>query len=141
MSSLNRTTLVFPPRTHFKYSNAGIAVVGYALERASGVPFADFVKRSVLQPLGMNDSAFAPEPRLLSHLAEGKMWSYDGLEFPAPTFQLGESPAASMYTSVEDLSRFMIMATEEGQLGGRQILTPASLHEMFTPQYGARARR
>lgn len=36
VASLNGTTLVYPPESRAKYSNAGIATVGYALERATG---------------------------------------------------------------------------------------------------------
>src|SRR5262249_23658502 len=36
VASLNDTTLVYPPGSHAKYSNAGIAVVGEALARRSG---------------------------------------------------------------------------------------------------------
>jgi CubicO group peptidase (beta-lactamase class C family)/D-alanyl-D-alanine dipeptidase len=136
VESLNQTTLVFAPQTHFKYSNAGVAVVGYVLERVAGEPFEDAVMHSVLEPLGMNDSAFSPQKHFEAHLAEGRMWSYDGLDFPAPTFQLGEGPAASMYTSVDDLSRFLTMVTQNGSLDGKQIISQESLHEMLTPQFG-----
>jgi CubicO group peptidase (beta-lactamase class C family) len=50
VESLNSTELVYPPDTHTKYSNAAIAVVGYALERLSGTPFPLAVKSAVLEP-------------------------------------------------------------------------------------------
>ena len=34
------------------------------------------------------------------------MWTYHGREFPAPTFELGEAPAACMYSTATDLARF-----------------------------------
>ncbi len=136
VKSLNQTTLLFAPQTHFKYSNAGVAVVGYALECVAREPFEEAVRRTVLQPLGMTDSAFSPRSHLKAHLAEGRMWTYDGLDFPAPTFQLGEGPAASMYTSVDDLSRFLTMVTQNGSFDGKQILSPQSLQQMLTPQFG-----
>ena len=136
VTSLNDTALVFTPGTHTKYSNAGIAAVGYALQTIAGEPFAAYLKKTILQPLGMNESAFTLEPQFASHLAEGRMWSYDGLNFPAPTFPLGESPAGAMYTSVSDLGRFLCMIFGSGSSGATRILQPASLHAMQSPQFG-----
>src|SRR5215469_6632442 len=63
--SMNSTQLVYAPGTHLKYSNAGIAVVGYTLEELNHKPFAEYLSQAVLRPLGMTESAFAPEPLLL----------------------------------------------------------------------------
>jgi len=85
--SLNDTELVFPPNVHTKYSNAAIAVVGYLLEARSREPFAKYLKASVLDRMGLTHSSFEPDPRIIANLAKAKMWTYDGLEFEAPTFQ------------------------------------------------------
>src|SRR5436190_3480034 len=89
VESLNQTELVYAPGAHVKYSNAAIAAVGYVLEAKSGQPFARYLKRAVLVPLGMQHSSFEPEPALIRNLAKAEMWSYDGRVFDAPTFQLG----------------------------------------------------
>src|SRR6266581_3350972 len=62
--SMNSTELVYEPGTHLKYSNAGIAVVGYTLEEMNHQLFPEYLKQAVLRPLGMNASAFAPEQEL-----------------------------------------------------------------------------
>src|SRR5258708_9139639 len=56
VASLNATEFVYAPETHTKYSNAGIAVVGYVLERLRKQPFAKYVTRAVLDPPGLRDS-------------------------------------------------------------------------------------
>ena len=71
VASLNDTELVYPPGTHTKYSNAGIAVVGYVLERRSGEPFAKYLQHAVLDPMAMTSSAFAPDPALRAPAREG----------------------------------------------------------------------
>src|SRR4030095_10321360 len=62
VASLNGTTLVYKPGSHAKYSNAGIAVLGYVLERPQGNCFYPYLKRGVLEPMGMSTSAFEPLP-------------------------------------------------------------------------------
>jgi CubicO group peptidase (beta-lactamase class C family)/D-alanyl-D-alanine dipeptidase len=133
--SLNDTTLVYPPETHTKYSNAGVATVGYVLEKHSGQPFATYLRHAVLEPMGLRSSAFQPEPQLMAHLAKAYMWSYDGLQFQAPTFELGMAPAGCMYSTVLDLSRFLSVLFNHGQGPSGRVLQAATLEKMWTPQF------
>lgn len=133
--SLDETTLVYPPETHTKYSNAGVAVVGYVLEKHSGQPFAKYLKGAVLDPMGLQDSAFEPEPRLVARLARAYMWSYDGKLFPAPTFQLGMAPAGCMYSTVLDLGKFLSVLFNGGRGVNGPVVEKETLEKMWTPQF------
>ncbi|HEX5482505.1 MAG TPA: serine hydrolase [Terriglobia bacterium] len=133
--SLNETELVYPPGEHTKYSNAGVTVAGYVLQTIERKPFAEYLKDAVLRPLGMNDSAFQPEPRTASRLAKAYMWTYDGRVFEAPSFQLGTQPAGSLYTTVLDLARFESALFAGGRGVGGHILRPQTLENMWVPQF------
>jgi len=133
--SMNSTELVYRPGTHIKYSNAGIAVVGYTLQQLSHEPFPEYLKRAVLTPLGMRESAFTPDPELLKNLAKAYMWSYDGLTFSAPTFELGLAPAGCMYSTVTDLAQFLTVLFHGGHGPNGQVLKPETLQQMWTPQF------
>lgn len=137
VDSLNDTTLVYAPGTETKYSNAAVAAVGYVLQTVSGEPYATYLKRAVLAPLGMSHSSFEPEPSLLMHLADAQMWSYDGLTFAAPKFQLGEGPAGCMYSTVGDLGRFLSALFANGRSGATQVIAPQALAEMWKPQFAS----
>ncbi|MCA1602861.1 MAG: serine hydrolase, partial [Acidobacteria bacterium] len=135
IASLNDTELVYAPESRTKYSNAAIATVGYVLERTQRQPFAKYLKRAVLDPLGLAHSSFEPTPESTKNLATAYMWTVDGRTFEAPTFQMGIAPSGSMYTTVGDLGRFMsaLFAGGRGQNGA--ILKAATLEQMWTPQY------
>jgi CubicO group peptidase (beta-lactamase class C family)/D-alanyl-D-alanine dipeptidase len=133
--SMNSTQLVYEPGTHSKYSNAGIAVVGYTLQELNHQSFSEYLKQTVLVPLGMSESSFAPEPDLIRDLAKAYMWSYDGTKFPAPTFQLGLAPAGCMYSTVTDLAQFLMVLFDGGRSAKSQILKPETLEQMWTPQF------
>ena len=165
VASLEGTPLVYPPETRTKYSNAGIAVVGYALEVTREEPFADYVRRAVLTPLGMTHSAFTPDPAVVDDLARAYMWGFDRPDFDAPGFELGMAPAGSMYSTVVDLGRFIRVMFRRGALeaggaatGGAgaaveaahaaesqvtsgapatddRLLAPETLEAMWTPQF------
>jgi CubicO group peptidase (beta-lactamase class C family) len=133
--SMNALPLVYPPETRVKYSNVGIATVGYVLERMNNERFPAYLKKAVLVPMGMESSAFEPEPKLMKNLAKAYIWTYDGRKFAAPKFQLGTAPAGSMYSTVNDLGMFMSALFADGRGRKGQVLKPESLKEMFTPQF------
>ena len=132
VASLNGPSLVHAPDGQTKYSNAGIAVVGRVLEAQSEVPFVELVARDVLAPLAMQNSAFAATPEIASKRPVGVMWTLEGREFPAPTFELGMSPAGSLYATLPDLGRFLsaLLAGGRGQNGS--ILRPETLEQMWS---------
>jgi CubicO group peptidase (beta-lactamase class C family)/D-alanyl-D-alanine dipeptidase len=133
--SLNRTELVYQPGTRTKYSNAGIAVVGRVVEKTQNQPFARYLHQRVLGPLGMARSGFEPTPDLKRDLAAAVMWTYDGREFPAPTFELGMAPAANLYSTVIDLGRFLSALFAGGRGPGGQVVQAGTLQQMWTPQF------
>ncbi len=138
VASLNRTTLVYGPGTTQKYSNAAIATVGYLLEQRSGVPFATYLQRAVLAPMGLTSAAFAPTPALLAHVPQAAMWTYHERTFPAPTFALGMAPAGSMYSTMPDLGRFLSVLFAGGMGTNGRVLKASTLDSMWVPQFTAK---
>ncbi len=137
VTSLNQTALVYAPETSTKYSNAGIATVGYVLEKTQKQPFADYLKRTLLEPLGMKQSDFKPTAEITKKLARARMWTVFGKTFDAPVFELGIAPAGSMYTTTGDLARFAsALFAANNNLPGA-ILKKATLEQMWTPQFAA----
>ncbi|HET6573492.1 MAG TPA: serine hydrolase [Fimbriiglobus sp.] len=131
VASVNGIELVYPPGKRTKYSNAAVGVVGYVLEKTRGEKFETYLKRRVLDPLGMASSSFEPTPAVKTHLADAVMWTYHGREFPAPTFELGMAPAGSMYSTVLDLAKFASCLFA----GGKPLLKPETVAAMFRPQF------
>jgi CubicO group peptidase (beta-lactamase class C family)/D-alanyl-D-alanine dipeptidase len=135
VKSLNATTLIYMPGTHTKYSNAGITVAGYVLERRKQEPYAKYLKHAVLEPMGLSNSTFEPEARITHDLAKAFLWTYDGRTFAAPTFQLGIGPAGCLYTNVTDLGGFLSVLFSGGRSSNRQVLKPETLAQMWQPQF------
>jgi len=131
VESLNHRDLLYTPGTRTKYSNAGIGLAGYIVQRTQGRPFDVFLEQAVLERLGMRSSSFSPRPDLVDRLARASMWTQDGRVFPAPTFELGMTPAGSMYSTALDLGRFITVLFDNG----RPLLRPGTLDSMLTPQF------
>lgn len=131
VKSLNTTTLVSKPGTRTKYSNAGVTVVGAALEAVRGEPFARSIQRTLFEPLGMSRSSFEPNPELSKQMSKGMMWSYDGQKIANPTFLLGTGPAGNLVSTVSDLGRFLSALFADG----RGIVRPETFRSMLAPQF------
>jgi CubicO group peptidase (beta-lactamase class C family)/D-alanyl-D-alanine dipeptidase len=133
--SLNQTRLVYEPETRINYSNAAIAAVGLVLQRTQKEPFARYLQRTLLQPLGFKNSGFEPTEELLKNLAVATMWTLHGREFEAPTFELGIAPAGCMYSTVTDLAHFVSILFARGQGPNGTILKPETLEKMWMLQF------
>ncbi|MCI0747075.1 MAG: beta-lactamase family protein [Verrucomicrobia subdivision 3 bacterium] len=134
VASLSSCVLVHPPGTRTKYSNSGVTIVGHTIERVTGLPFEVYAQRHLLNPLGMTNSAFMRTPGIRRNLASGYLpvAQLDGTfrETTAPVFELGTLPAGNLYTTAEDLARFL----QAFFRGGGSVVRADTLAEMFTPQ-------
>ncbi len=133
IASLNQTRLVYEPNTKTKYSNAAVSVVGRVLESQTGLSYAEQIRRSILRPLNMDSSNFSVTADMDSKTAVGWMRTYDGRRFEAPTFQLGTGPAGSLYSSVNDLSKFLVWMFKKDSADRAHVLSADSFQQMTSP--------
>ncbi|SFK05957.1 CubicO group peptidase, beta-lactamase class C family [Sphingomonas sp. NFR04] len=131
----NTRPFLFAPGEAPAYSNYGVALAGYIVQRVSGEPFEAYVARHITGPLGMAHTSFAqPLPPQLAPLAAKGYATSDG---PAQPYELvGTAPAGSVATTADDMARFMLMQLGGGSYGGATILKPATtalLHQPSTP--------
>jgi CubicO group peptidase (beta-lactamase class C family) len=64
----------------YRYSNAGIGLLGYLIMTATGVSWDKQLDDEVLQPLGMHDTALRPSSEQERRMAQGHRW--DGNDAP-----------------------------------------------------------
>ena len=136
VESIIPSKLIHEPESKTKYSNAAIAVVGYTLESLYKTPYVDYMQKHILEKIGMNNSAFAPNRKIRARLAKATMWSYDDRIFSAPTFELGMIPAGSLYAPVTDLAKFMMVLFAQGKGPKEVVIKPETLNKMISPQFG-----
>ena len=125
---------VFAPGTTPAYSNYGMSLAGYIVERVSGEVFEDYVREHVLEPAGMDSSTFEqPLPeRLADRVANGYKTS-GGLAQPFE--EMPDSPAGSLTVSGADAGKFMLAMLNQSQ--GSALLKGETWRQMFSPGLGA----
>jgi CubicO group peptidase (beta-lactamase class C family) len=122
----------YAPGRGFQYSGGGYTLLQLLIEEVTGEPFEAYMQRTVLQPLGMTRSTFEWTPDRGSRLAT----SYDGDSRPAPHYRFTALAAASLYTTVSDLTRFLQaqLPGPDGAPVGRGVLSPETVRQMWRPQ-------
>ena len=126
---------IFPPGSTPAYSNYATAMAGYIVERASGKPFAEYIRENILGPLGMEHATFQqPLPAELEPLMS-KGYKV-GSEKARPFEIVVPAPAGSLSAAGADMARFMIAHLQDGQYEGRQILKPETAKLMHARQRG-----
>jgi len=128
VQSISDTWLRFPVGTGYAYSNLGIDLAGYILERVEGKTFASVMRDSLLEPLGMAHSTFdrtvirSTDDRAVGHVPQ----------YPEPPLDVPVTAAGGLYASAADLVRFLEFQLNDGSLDGRAVLDPQSMEEMRT---------
>ncbi len=89
--------------TYYTYSNIGSALAAYILEKATGMPFDEFTKKNIFEPLKMNHSGWSYQ-----QINEQKhAVLYDEDDKPLPIYTLITYPDGGLRTCILDLSIYM----------------------------------
>ncbi len=126
-----RTLVGMAPGSQWVYSGGGYTLLQLLIEEVSGQPFADYMRDRVLAPLGMRRSTFVPDLTSTDNVAV----FYDSDGTPAIHYRFTALAAASLYTSVADLSRFLLahLPGPAGEAPGRGVLAEDTLRAMRVP--------
>jgi CubicO group peptidase (beta-lactamase class C family) len=141
IEQLSTLPLDFSPGTAWNYS-ISIDVMGYLVQLLSGMPFGEFLRQRLFEPLGMTDTAFWCPPDKLDRFAscympgEGgrlKLQDDAGKSTYAAPPKL-ESGGGGLVSTAHDYMRFCQMMLHGGTLDGVQILSPKTVAQ-FSVNY------
>jgi CubicO group peptidase (beta-lactamase class C family) len=123
--------VAYPPGEDYHYSSVGYTLLEIAVEEVTGEPFAVYMQREILDPLGMVNSSYDWTPELRAKAAVGHDW----YNRPLPEYQYSTRAQGSLRTTASDLAIFMAasMPGPNGEPVGRGVLTPESVAKTLTP--------
>jgi hypothetical protein len=111
-------------------------LAGYIVERVSGMPFYEYVEKSIFEPLGMTRSTLRqPLPEYLAADMSGG-YNYVGGNYLKTGFEYVVGyPAGGASASGLDMAKFMIAHLQNGRFGENRILKEATAIQMHSQLY------
>lgn len=130
--------LIFTPGEKFAYSNTAYEILGDLISKVSGETFEDYVQHHILMPLGMKDSTLLVRQANASlltspHVEEGGKPVVSKV-FP---YNRAHAPSSTLYSNIDDMSRWAIANLNHGELDGRRILKRETAELMWQPVVSA----
>ena len=122
-------------------------ILGCVVEKASGMPLDEFVRKRITEPLGLKDTRFFVPPTRRDRLAAVYASGADRKILRAPEGSKGQGSyvdgprksfagGAGLTSTARDYARFLEMIRNGGALGGARILAPRTVALMTSNQSG-----
>ena len=131
---LGKSALEFQPGTRWAYSAAaGFDVLAHIVEITSGMPFDQFAKQRIFDPLGMKDTTFQPQesnPRIVTlyqRTPDGQLRKQNNPDFMNGVYFSG---GGGLMSTPEDYLQFGMMLVNNGQWNGKRLLAPRTVEMM-----------
>lgn len=132
--------LNFEPGEEYVYCNTGFTLLAEVVARVSGMPFREFTKTRIFNPLGMNNTLFYDDHE---RIVRNRAYSYYAVDsgYKKSVLSYANAGATSLFTTVEDLSLWALNF-ESAKVGNTEIInelnTLAKLNngETFGGAYG-----
>ena len=145
---------VTPPGAVFRYSDINFEVLGYLVEKISGMPVNEFAKKNVFEPLGMKTTTFLPPPSWRKRIApteydENGQMLRGVVHDPTARRMGGVAGHAGLFSTADDLAKYaQALIDAEKPLAdpkpgggasvasnkGRRFLSGLTVEKMATPQ-------
>lgn len=137
--------LAFAPGERWQYGYS-CDVLGAIAEMAAGMRFGEYLRRRILDPLGMDDTGFAVPASKQTRVSVIYLNTDHGLlvkpdSYDAMDHMPYESGGAGLYSTLPDYARFAQMLLSGGAWQGMQILRPESVKAMTTNHLSPAQRR
>ncbi|MHC4709874.1 MAG: serine hydrolase [Planctomycetota bacterium] len=123
-------------RAKFQYNNLMFMTAGYLAGQLSGTTWEAAMRDRLFAPLGMERSGFSVQDSQKDpdHALPYKENDDDELErIPFRDISL-VGPAGSVNSSVNEMSRWLLLNLRGGKIGDEQLINPSTLSEIQSPQ-------
>jgi CubicO group peptidase (beta-lactamase class C family) len=129
-------------KSTYSYSNIASALTAYLIEIKANMPFADFTKKYIFEPLQMTNSHWFYDETFASKYAT--LYQVDKPDYPFPAIENKDGslkpyscatyPDGSLKTSTSDLAKYLI-AMLKGYEGKSDLLSKSSFETLFKKQF------
>jgi CubicO group peptidase (beta-lactamase class C family) len=122
MREIMKQPIAFDPDTKMIYSNAGYEILGYIIEKVSGITYSDYLQKNIFIPAGMLHTYYGESSNVIPNRAHAYLKGKSGFV----NFWPGRTPfsAGTILSSAEDLLKWNL-ALQSGRLLKKETLAKA----------------
>jgi CubicO group peptidase (beta-lactamase class C family) len=124
-----RSVLRYAPGARYEYNTLAFVILGELIERLSGLPYPEYLRREIFAPLGMRDTMFAPQGTQQAR-AMPVYGSDDDFAARLAYFTSVAAPGGGLWSTAADLVVFGQALLRGGLSNGYHLLAPASIEAM-----------
>lgn len=133
------TSLIRAPGSDYEYSDLGLDVMGFVIERITHEPLDQFVRRAVYTPLGMRSTMFRPAPSLRARIAPTEKAVARGEVHDGTARALGGVAGhAGLFSTAIDLAVFAQLMLDGGVAGSTRLFADSIARAFTKPGPGWR---
>ncbi|HZX59845.1 MAG TPA: serine hydrolase [Mucilaginibacter sp.] len=135
MEKMSHVKAAYPFRTKWGYTNSAFLTAGQIIPVVTGKPWEVFLKENIFAPLGMGNTLALTADitrslnRTVPHtLVNGQLTaiSYCNID--------GLAPAGAISSSVNDMSKWVMVLLNDGKVGQRQVIPLSAVEATKQPQ-------
>jgi CubicO group peptidase (beta-lactamase class C family) len=148
MENLADHGLLAEPGTRYSYGQAGLKIAARIAELSTGEPFQTIMTETLLEPLGMLNSAYRPTEELMKKFPQSYQRKEGNLT-PMPEdffdryMKLDVDPPGIRFSTIDDIGRYLLFHLNGGVVNGKRLVSAEALEQMFVipeqlpdPAYG-----
>lgn len=128
IAKVKKEPINFKAGTKFDYSNSNYVILGYIIEKVSGLKYGEFLKQNIFTPLKMSNTAYDPSDKERKNKANGYITI--GKYSASDSNKLNMSylnACGGMYSTVEDLFKW------SQALNTEKLVKKSTIDKMFKP--------
>ncbi len=125
-----------PFRTTFQYQSTMFTVAGLAVAKVSGMSWAEFVQKRLLDPLDMKATYFTTKEtaKVRDKASPYTLDAEKRLQLMEPYPMEEPEPAGSIQSCARDLAKWLLFQLNNKDVNGRPLISAHSLEAMHTAQ-------
>jgi CubicO group peptidase (beta-lactamase class C family) len=127
----NQSALRYAPGTRYEYNTLTFALLGELIARLSGLAYPDYLRREIIEPLGMRDTSFAPQgDQQARAMPVYSANNEEDFESKVAYFISTAAPGGGLWSTAANLVAFGQALLRGGASNGCHLLSPASIAMM-----------
>ena len=133
-----RVEMIMPPGTRWKYSGGGFSILQLIIEEVTGQRFEDFMQLEVLNPLGMTNSSYTIDEKIMEASSKEHNGFGEVIAFELFTAQA----AAGLHTTIDDFTKFALASLHSNEKVEKQqkVLNSIAIKDMMEPAPASNGR-